>query len=61
MCNCKSNTSCEKTTELKYTSQIIYDGDPIVLQNAGINIDPCDNLNDIITKFAEKIEELTTP
>jgi hypothetical protein len=54
-----SNCDCSKATEIKYTSQIIYDGEKKVLVTAGITIEKCDSLNDIISKFADKIEELS--
>lgn len=63
MCiNCGSkNCDCTQSNEIKYTSQIVYDGDTLPLLNAGITIEKCDTLNDVILKFANKIEELSTP
>jgi hypothetical protein len=63
MCiNCgNTGCNCAKDAQIKYTSQIIYDGDKQVLLNAGITIEKCDTLNDIIVKLANKIEELSTP
>ena len=63
MCvNCgASNCDCTKSNEIKYTSQIIYDGEKKVWLNANITIEPCDTLNDIICKFGDKLEELSTP
>ncbi len=58
-CNGCNSVSCPKPTEIKYTSQIQYDGDLIDLSaSIGLTIEPCDNLNDIIKAIAEKIEEL---
>ena len=59
--NCNDCNDCTKSSEIKYSSQIIYDGDKMVLLNSGITIEPCDILNDIIVKLANKIEELSTP
>ena len=59
--NCKGCDDCAKPTELKYTSQIVYDGDKIDLPITGIVIEPCETVNDVIKKLAEKIEELHTP
>ena len=59
MNNCKGCNDCDKPTEIKYTSQIEYDGELIDLTDSiGLVIEPCENLNDIIKKIAEKINEL---
>ena len=56
--NCNGCDDCTKLTELKYTSQIIYDGDKIELPGISLVIEPCDTLNDIIARLANKINEL---
>lgn len=66
MCvNCGNNNcggcgtpTCEKPTELKYTSQIVYDGDTINLVGINLTIECGDNLNDILAALANKINEL---
>jgi hypothetical protein len=50
--------TCDKPAEIKYTSQIIYDGPLINYPGIDLTIEPCDDLNDIIAKFAEKLNEL---
>ena len=60
-CNKDCNGDCSKRSELYNSSQIQYDGPKITLPNSGIVIEPCDNLNDIISLLANKIEELSTP
>lgn len=59
--NCNDDCGCTKSSEIKYTSQIIYDGEKLDLLNSGILIQPCDTLNDVITQLANKIEILSTP
>jgi hypothetical protein len=58
-CHDCNGVVCPKPTELKYTSQIVYDGELIDLTDTiGLKIEPCENLNDIIKKIAEKMNEL---
>lgn len=62
MCvNCGNNCDCTKSSELKYTSQIQYDGETIEMPNTGITIEECDTLNDVIKKLADAIETINTP
>jgi len=59
--NCNDDCGCTKSSEIKYSSQIIYDGEKLDLPNSEILIQKCDSLNDIIAQLANKIEELNTP
>jgi len=68
MCDCNKNcgqqncnSNCDKQTELYDMSQVQWDGPKINLPNSGIVINPCDNMVDVITLLANKIEELNTP
>jgi hypothetical protein len=55
---CGGCKDCEHPVEIKYTSQIQYDGPRIEYPEIDLVIEKCTPLNEIIALFAEKLNEL---
>jgi len=56
--NCSGCSDCTKSVELKYSSQVCYDGDTISLPAIGLTIEKGEPLNNVISILANKINEL---
>lgn len=55
---CGGCNTCNEPVEIKYSSQIQYDGPKIDLPGIDLLIEKCDPLNEVIEKLANKINEL---
>jgi hypothetical protein len=56
--DCSGCGECDQPAEIKYSSQIQYDGPKIVLPGIGLTIEKCTPLNEVISILANKINEL---